>query len=252
MSKARAIAKREDEGQEIAPVQQQGDAIIQMIERAARDPQVDIEKMERLFAMRERMQAQQAVAAYNSAMAAVQAELVPVVARSVNDQTKSKYAKLDAIAEAAGPIIHKHGFGTSFGTFKSEIPDHQGVTVDVMHAGGHSKTFQYDIPVDGVGMKGNVNKTKTHAYGSTLTYGRRYAKLMAFDIATTEDDDGQAAGEPEYITEEQQSTIRDKIDELGADIEKFCAYFEIDGIAKIPAKHFQRAMDALNAKARRA
>lgn len=246
MSKAaKAIVKHEDEAGEVVPIQPAGDAIIQMIERAARDPAVDIEKMERLFAMRERMQAQQAVAAYNTAMAAVQAELVPVVARSVNDQTKSKYAKLDAIAEAAGPIIHKHGFGTSFGTFQSKLPDHQGITVDVMHAGGHSKTFQYDVPVDGVGMKGNVNKTKTHAYGSTLTYGRRYAKLMAFDISVvTVDDDGNAAGgKPpvEHISEDQVRELNERILKTptpAATIQIVFEHFKIENLAELTVPQF--------------
>lgn len=226
-------------------------AILQTIERAARDPTVDIVKMKELFAMRREMETEQAVRGYNAAMAAVQAELVPVVANAYNDHTKSKYAKLDAIAEAVGPIIHKHGFGTSFGTFKSEIPDHQGIVIDVMHAGGHSKTFNYDVPTDATGAKGTVNKTKTHAYGSTLSYGRRYAKLMAFDIAvTTADDDGNAAGGAEFINEEQQGAIRAKIDEYGADVEKFCAFMNVDGIAKIPSNKYEAALVVLDAKRR--
>ena len=53
-------------------------ALISMIERAARDPSVDIDKMERLFLLQERMSAQRAKAAYLSALADMQPEL-PVI-----------------------------------------------------------------------------------------------------------------------------------------------------------------------------
>ena len=47
-------------------------AILSMIERAARDPAVDIAKMERLFEMHSTMQSRQAEQRFNAAMATVQ------------------------------------------------------------------------------------------------------------------------------------------------------------------------------------
>ncbi|MBK6599189.1 MAG: hypothetical protein IPG25_15440 [Proteobacteria bacterium] len=48
-----------DRGRAVASVGAMNDsgAMISMIERAARDPSVDLDKMERLFAMKERMEA---------------------------------------------------------------------------------------------------------------------------------------------------------------------------------------------------
>lgn len=225
-------------------------AIIQMIERAARDPNVDIVKMERLFEMHQSVLKRNAEAAFNTAMAEAQAELVPVAKNQTNKQTGSKYADIAAISEAAMPTVHKHGFGLIFSEFKSERPDHMGVACTVTHAGGHSTRHEFNVPVDGTGMKGNPNKTATHAYGSTFMYGRRYATCGVFNIVTKEDDDGNAAGAPEFITDEQAQQIRDQIDALGVDIEKFFAWLNVDGIAKIPAKRFQSALDALDAKRR--
>jgi hypothetical protein len=167
-------------------------ALIHIIERAARDPAVDIVKMERLFEMAERVKAREAEAAFNTDMSAAQIELVPIARNQRNKQTNSNYTDLAAIAEGAMPIIHRHGFGVITSEFESKKPDHLGVVCEVTHRGGHSKRYEFNIPWDGAGLKGNANKTATHAYGSTLSYGERYAKCKIFGIAT-KDDDGNAA-----------------------------------------------------------
>ncbi|MFU3318651.1 single-stranded DNA-binding protein, partial [Pseudomonas aeruginosa] len=68
-----SIAQR----QEGAAVIQAGESatILQVIQRAAADPACDIEKMERLMAMHERMQSRSAEAEFNASMAAMQSEL---------------------------------------------------------------------------------------------------------------------------------------------------------------------------------
>jgi len=52
-------------------------AFLQMIERAARDPSIDIDKLDRLLLMRERENARVAEQTFNAAMAAAQAEMEP-------------------------------------------------------------------------------------------------------------------------------------------------------------------------------
>ena len=93
--------------------------------------------------------------------------------------------------------------------------------------------------------------TKTHASGSAITYGMRYLLKMIFNISVGEsEDDGNAAAEVGFISEDQANSIRDLIDEAGVDIKRFCAYFKVDGIAKIPAKEYNRAVAAINSKRR--
>ena len=60
------------EAREIAPAQDQHAALLQVIARAAADPAVDIDKMERLLAMQERVMERNAEAAFNDAMRAAQ------------------------------------------------------------------------------------------------------------------------------------------------------------------------------------
>ncbi len=223
-------------------------AILSMIERAARDPAVDIDKLERLFQMRERVTTREAEVAFNTAMATAQAELKPVVRNTKNDQTGKKYADLDALARAVDPIIHKHGFGLSYGEFQPIKPNHVGIVVDVMHACGHSRQYKYEVPADGVGIKGNTNKTPTWAYGSSLSYGRRYAKLCVFDVATF-DDDGQAAGSTP-ATASNVETLRALIKETSASTEWICQHYSVETLDDLNGKQIAEAIAGLHARKR--
>lgn len=231
-------------------------AIFQIIAKLAANPTADPDKIERFLAMRERELDRIAKQAFNAAMAAAQAEMPQIVRDADNDQTRSRYARYETISEAIQPIITKHGFGLSFNEGDTEKPGHIRILCDVMHEAGHTKQYHADIPFDNVGMKGNANKTATHAYGSTKSYGRRYLKLDIFDIALkNDDDDGNASSrveEPVFITDEQVRTIRRLIEETGSDTAKFCKLGGINSIPEMHARHFASAVQLLEAKKLRA
>lgn len=242
----------EHEPTEIAPVEtaslSETAAIFQIIERAARDPKVDLDKLERLMDMRLSEMDRMAKVAFFKAMKDAQAEMKPIARDADNDQTRSKYARYETISEAIQPIITKYGFSLTFDEGVAEKENHIRVLCDVMHSEGHMRQYHADVPFDNVGMKGNPNKTNTHAYGSTKSYGRRYLKLDIFDIALkNEDDDGNASGKaPDaFITEEQAATLRKLIEETGTPIEKFCDWAKIEAVPFLPARHFEKALSVL-------
>jgi hypothetical protein len=220
-----------------------------MIERAAKDPNVDIDKMERLFQMHERVVARVAEQAYNAAMSSAQAEIAPVARKLINLHTKSKYADLAAIAEAAQPTISKFGFGLSFSECKPTQPNCMGVACEVTHNGGFSKRYEFNVPLDGAGFKGNANKTDTQAYGSTFTYGRRYATCGVFNIATKNDTDGNAP--VATISDEQAEEIKKALDATGGQLPRFCAYYKLEKLTDLPASKFASAMQAIEASAKK-
>lgn len=225
-------------------IQSLGDGILSVIARAAKDPNVDVDKMERLFAMQERVLARDAEQRFNEAMATAQKEMPQIKRGGKNATTNSTYAELDAMSEAMLPVIAKHGFSLSFGTDISPLPNHYRVTCDVSHIGGHTRKYNADVPADLTGMKGTPNKTSTHAYGSTLSYGRRYLKMLIFDVATT-DDDGRAANSGEKITDSQLTTLETLIEEGGGDKIKFCRFYKIDRMGDLPVVKFAEAFDVL-------
>jgi hypothetical protein len=229
-------------------------AIFQIIERAARDPNVDLDKMERLMAMREREMTRIAQTAFNVAMKEAQAEMPQVVRNAKNTQTNSLYAKYETISDAIQPVITKHGFSLTFSEGIAAQPNHIRVLCDVMHEAGHTKQYYADIPFDNVGMKGNANKTNTHAYGSTKSYGKRYLKCDIFDVAVkNQDDDGNAAGGGyETITTEQRDTLLALINETETPVEKFCEWAKIEAVSDLLARHYDKAVSVLQQKKEKA
>lgn len=232
-----------------APIQHAGEAnaIISMIERVAVNPDVDIEKMERLMEMRRQEEDRFAERAFNSALAAVQGQIGPVLVNKENIHTRSRYANLEAIANKVRPILTAHGFSTTFKEMPSSEPGFIHIKGVLKHADGWKEEYENRVPLDGAGAKGNTNKTATHAHGSSLTYARRYCLMGMLDISITEDDDGNAGGgAPETISAEQYIKLRDLIETTGGDEAKFCAFQKINSLHDLPAKHFDSAITLVN------
>lgn len=176
-------------------VSAEASALIQVISRAASDPAVDINKLERLMEMHERITAKEAEKAFTVSMAACQADLRQIAPDADNPQTRSKYATYAKLDSVLRPIYTKHGFALSFGEADSPKPDHVRVTCDVSHIGGFTKTYHRDMPADGKGAKGGDVMTKTHAAGAAGSYGARYLLKGIFNVAIGEyDNDGNGHG----------------------------------------------------------
>lgn len=247
-----ALAERN--GQEPAKVEQHpasdGAALIAVISRAASDPNVDIDKMERLMQMHERLTERNARSAYASALADMQPEL-PVIERNGMIRVPAKdgktghdtpYALWEDINEAIRPCLAKHGFALSFRVKKEA--DRVEVTGVLSHREGHSEETMLSLPMDSTGSKNNVQ-----AIGSSTSYGKRYTAMALLNITTRgEDDDGKAAGVGNTITDEQFDELSKLMDAHGADLAKFCAYFKIDALVNLPLDKFDQAVTMVKAK----
>lgn len=232
-----------------APRQSDAAAFLSVIERAARDESVDIDKMERLWKMRQQMLEEEAKREFNRAMAAAQAEMGPVTRDKKNEQTNSMYAQLEAIDEVIRPIYTKHGFALSFDQGTTLLEGHVRILCDVSHAGGHTIPKHWDLPLDSVGMKGNPNKTLVHANGSTISYGRRYLTCMVFNIVLkNEDKDGNQKKEQPKISLEQINELEKLIIEVGADRTKFMRYLKVEALGDIFAARMDDVKKLLEAK----
>lgn len=242
------VARKEPE--QIPAAQSETVAFVQMIERAARDPSIDIDKLERLLAMKERQEARTAEQAFNAAMSAAQAEMRPVAADASNPQTRSRYASFVALDKALRPIYTKHGFGLTFNTADGAPDGHVRFVCDALHSGGHTKPYHIDMPADGKGAKGGDVMTKTHATGAAMTYGQRYLLKMIFNIAVGEDNDRGADTGYARISQAQADEIRDAIEAAGKSREQFLKLFKIEQIEDLAADVFQTAMDRINGKGR--
>ena len=193
-----AIAQRQ-ENTAVAHVGESA-TILQVIQRAAADPQCDIEKMERLMAMHERMQARNAEAEFSAAMAEMQCE-IPSIAERGKGHGTIRYATLEDINDVMKPIMQRYGFAISF-----KVEHHPGginVTGILMHRAGHREQTTMLLPSDTSGSKNAVQ-----AVASSVSYGKRYVMCAMLNITTRgEDDDGYAAAPQATVTAPQAAQL---------------------------------------------
>jgi hypothetical protein len=227
---------------------QHGDsAILSIIERAARDPNVDIDKMERLMAMQERAIAQRSQAAFASSFAEMQIEL-PSIAEKGKGHGTVTYATWEDINDAIKPVLAKHGFGLRFEVGRSG--DRLTVTGVLMHREGHSERTTMELPADTSGSKNAVQ-----AVGSSTSYGKRYVAAALLNLTSRlredRDDDARSAGGPVCISDEQAEKLRNSLTENGGDIDRFLRFFKIECLPDLPAGRFNEAMRMIEAKGKR-
>src|SRR5690606_179701 len=226
-------------------VVQESTALIQAIERAATNPAVDVDKMERLLAMQERIMARNAQAAYAEALAALQPDLPMISERGgITDSggnIRSKYALWEDIVTIITPILSRHGFSLSFRTGN----DASGVTVTgvLTHREGHSEQTSLTLPIDTSGSKNAVQSV-----GSSTSYGKRYTAAALLNLRTGEtDDDGQGTT-VETITEKQAADLKALAEEVRANVPLFLKYMKVASFEDLPAAKYQRAVKELERK----
>jgi hypothetical protein len=256
-----------DNTRHVAEVVNETTAIVQMIERAAANPAVDIEKMERLLLMQERVMDRRAKAAFDAALSIMQPELpqvdrngcIVVLSKADRDagrldakpQQSTPYALWEDINAAIAPHLAKHGFALSFRTGTS--PEGKITVTGVLsHREGHREETTITLMHDSSGSKNSVQ-----AVGSSISYGKRYTAGLLLNITSRApsdaDDDGVKAGALGTISDEQLGELRALLVRVGGDVaaneRRFNEYFKIEGVADLPAKDFDRAKKALLAKA---
>lgn len=241
------------EPDQVPAAQSETVAFVQMIERAARDPNCDVDKMERLLAMQERVIARTAKAAYQAALVQVKPKLPVIdrkgriVIRDKNNENIIKqstpYALWEDIDEKITPILHDHGLVLSF---RSGVAHDGKITVTgvLSHCDGHSEETTITLPHDASGSKNAVQ-----AVGSSSSYGKRYTATLLLNIRTKgEDDDGAKGGAPAGLTDAQVEHIQKLIVDVGADIARFLSWAGAESISDLPAGKFAAAVSMLEAK----
>ena len=204
----------------------------------------DVDKLEKLMELKMRWDANEAKKAFNSSMVLAQGEMPVVPKDKKNTQTNSMYAKYETILKYTKPIYTKHGFSLVYSEGEAKRDDEIRIVVDIMHREGHTEQRFTDIPLDMTGIKGTVNKTKTHGKGSSITYGKGYLIKMVFNIPTGDDDNGNAAG-AEYITEDQAFNINNLISEKKLDESKILKFARAESVDKILKSEHKRVLDAV-------
>jgi len=223
-----------------APAHADSTAIIQVIERAALNPDVDIDKMERLLQMQERVMDRQAMMAYSAAMAAMQTELPSIEEHGQGNN--GKYATLEDIVDTVRPIMQKHGFAVSFRIQTQE----RGIQVTgvLMHKDGHLEETSMLLPADISG-----NKNAVQAFGSSTSYGKRYVLSALLNITTRgQDDNGNTSTRVKLVTPFQAGQIQRLISQCPATTQEWFSG-KYGSAVQVPQADFDKLRASLTKRA---
>jgi hypothetical protein len=234
--------------------------VLGLIERLALDPCADVEKLERVIALYERLKAKEAELAFNSAKGRILKELARIKivknrsalfeiqqGNSRNGLYQNfKYAPLEEIDKHLRPLLAEEDMDLSY---SDEPLESGGILIRgrLKHLpGGHYEDSFIPGPLDSTGGKSPVQ-----AVGSTNSFLRRYIACNVFNIVVVgEDDDG--AGRT--IDEAQAKTILDLIIRAKAG-PKFLKYMKAQSVeetgsleaavATIAARDYCKAINTL-------
>ena len=184
-----------------------------------------METLERLMALKERIEAQQAHRAYTEAMAEFKRNPPEILKRKLvsfkTDKGKTEYhhAELGDVCNAVVSALAQHGFSHSW---KVDQANQIEVTCVITHKLGHSESVMLRAGPDTSGGKNTIQ-----GIASAVTYLERYTLLASVGLATNSmDHDGRgfdAEGNPykgedprELSPEEQQERRKKLHDEAFA------------------------------------
>lgn len=176
----------------------------EMLQMAMADSNVDLDKMEKIMQMYERVEAQKAEREYNAAMANLQGNMPDIPKDGkivVKGELRSEYSKFETIMGAIKPHLLKNGIAVSF---RSTFDQGKAVVECVIsHKDGHREATSITLPFDESGAKNSVQKI-----GSSLSYAKRYALCLILNIPTGgEDDDGNKGGDKKEPAPKKKSAL---------------------------------------------
>lgn len=147
---------------------------------------VPIETLERLLAMRDKIKAEKAKEAFDTAMALFQGEC-PIIEKNKHVSANSgkvaySYAPIETIVEQVKDLLQKHGFSYAI---KTETGDTKvKSTCIAKHKAGHSEPSSMEVPL---GTKTGI-MSDTQVVAAASTFAKRYAFCNAFGIMTGDED----------------------------------------------------------------
>ena len=224
--------------------------LMQVIERAAMDPDFDVEKLDKLLDVKERWDREEARKAYFAALARAQANM-PIV-------NKNRHVKFKAKSGGADTDYWHADYGNLIETVKPHLTaeglshdhdvrqDGNMITVECIlsHEQGHSKSVVMTAPPDNTGGKNQIQQIK-----SSVTYLKR-ATFEAVTGAATEDgdDDGRGAYQDDTISVSQVAWLNAEIEQVGADRAAFLNYLGVAELEYLLVADFAKATRAIEAK----
>ena len=235
-----------------APAGTTFDPYLGIIERAARDPAIDIVKLEGLMGLRERMEDRRSKQAFDNAIAVAKGEIGPIVKNRTVDftggkgRTNYRYEDFAAVAAAVDPVLARHGLSYRFRSEQSG--NRLKVICRVSHADGFGEETALEAQNDESG-----NKNAIQSVGSAVTYLQRYTLKLALGLAASNDDDGRLGKDEDeqLIDADQLAQIQQLLTETKSNQGLFFLTIGCVGFSDMTVPQYRKGLALLNEKKRR-
>jgi hypothetical protein len=236
--------------QELVQAPAQNSEVTTLVQMAI-EQKVPVEMLERLVALKERVDARDARASYFAALAKFQQLCGNIPKRKKARITtrgggsfEYSYAPLDHIIEHTRPHETDCGFSHTWDVDLHPTGGALVIGCTLRHVDGHSERSTFPVPID----KSNPATSDAQKNGSAMTYGKRQSYLAVTGLTSADEDLDGAKTEganAEPITAEQVANLSDLIDAVGANRKKFLGFMKVETLSEIPAGEYKRAVDAL-------
>jgi hypothetical protein len=196
------------------PPMRQSDNLLAQVIAAAKDPNVDANKMETLARLVNSQQDREREIEFNQSKNAAIMEM-PVITKDgiitipakegKPARTQGRFAKWEDIDRVVRPILAKHSLALSF-----DMAERQGggitVTPILSHTNGYTQRGgAFPVPAEDSG-----SKNKAQSMGSSSSYGKRYAGCAMLNIVTEGvDNDGAGRSTAVNLPFEREQVVRE-------------------------------------------
>lgn len=220
------------------PAASDSTALMSIISRVASEKDYDVEKLERLLALKERYDQTEARKAFEAAVSAAKAQLKPIVKNRTVDFTSQKgrtnyvYEDFAQVATQVDPVLAEHGLSYRFRS--KQDGKTLAVSCILAHRDGHTEETTLTAQNDESG-----NKNSIQSIGSAATYLQRYTLKLALGLAAAKDDDAQSAEDQPKVSDEQIAKLEALIKEGGGSMGRALNFLGLQSLGELPAVNFE-------------
>jgi hypothetical protein len=238
-----AVQRRED-----AP------SIESMMTLAVQQGPQGVEALERLVALKERMDDRAARQAFVVAMSDFRSQCPPIPKTRENTQfsvnrngvkVPARYAPLEEIERVVRPVAAAHGLTWTWNTSVDDSLIH--VTCKVLHVAGHYEQSTVSMP-----HGSNAGASPQQKYASSQTYGMRYSLISALGLTMADDDVDGAAPDAEKINVAELATLQALVDEAKPNMPRMLKHFGVTSLADLRTDQYDEALAVLEERRSRA
>jgi hypothetical protein len=144
-----------------------------------------VDTIERLLALRERLQQEFAANQYRAALLEFQQNCPKIekstIVRDKDSKERYRYATLESILDIVKPILHKQGFSYDFDTLCD--PNAVTVVMTISHVGGYEKKSAFRVPIDPKAYMSEPQK-----YEAAMSFAQRICFRNGFGLITGTND----------------------------------------------------------------